>query len=393
MSEQINQVEVVDEIKSAFHQLQETNEKRFAQIEKSGKAQGELEEKADRIADEVTSLAEKVQKLNAVANQEVKEVDCKSAEYNLAVKNYILKNDKSALETKALQNRIDTDGGFLVSPEIDSEIGKRFIETSPMRQLATVKTLNSGNQLDKYVRTGLVASGGWTGELSSNSNTATGEYNRVSIFAHKHYAMPPVSEEFLADAVSVESELLNEAQGVLTREENTAFVAGSGSGQPKGILSYTAGGSSYAFNSIEQVNSGSASAVTVDGLIDLQNSLFEVYQGNAAFMMARSTFGALMKLKGTDVYFFGGNQQGAGSPISLLGKPVVFASDMPAVASNALAIAYGDFRSGYTIVDKAGTAILRDPYTTPGQVKYRVTKRTGGAVTDFDAIKLQKIAS
>lgn len=393
MSEEIKQVEVVDEIKSAFHQLKETNEKRFEQIEKSGKAQGELEEKADRIANEVTSLAEKVQKLNAVANQEVKEVDYKSADYNLAVKNYILKSDKFGLETKALQNRIDTDGGFLVSPEIDAEIGKRFIESSPMRQLATVKTLNSGNQLDKYVRTGLVASGGWTGELSSNSDTATGKYKRLSIFAHKHYAMPPVSEEFLADAVSVESELLNEAQGVLTREENTAFVSGSGSNQPKGILSYTAGGSSYTFDSIEQVNSGSASAVTVDGLIDLQNSLFEVYQGNAAFMMARSTFGALMKLKGTDVYFFGGNQQGAGSPISLLGKPVVFASDMPAVASNALAIAYGDFRAGYTIVDKAGAAILRDPYTTPGQVKYRVTKRTGGAITDFDAIKLQKIAS
>ena len=337
---------IVDEIKSAFHQLKETNEQRFEQIEKQGKSQGELEEKADRITEEVTSLAEKVQKLNAVANQEVKEVDHKSAEYNVAVKNYILKSDKSGLETKALQGRIDTDGGFLVSPEIDAEIGKRFIETSPMRQLATVKTLNSGNQLDKYVRSGLVASGGWTGELSSNSNTATGEYNRVSIFAHKHYAMPPISEEFLADALSVESELLNEAQGVLTREENTAFVSGSGSGQPQGILSYTAGSSSYAFNAVEQVNSGSASSVTVDGLIDLQNSLFEVYQGNAAFMMARSTFGALMKLKGTDVYFFGGNQQGAGSAISLLGKPVVFASDMPAVASNALAIAYGDFRAG-----------------------------------------------
>ena len=144
MSEQINQVEVVDEIKSAFHQLKETNEKRFEQIEKSGKAQGELEEKADRIANEVTTLAEKVQKLNAVANQEVKqEVEYKSAEYNLAVKNYILKDDKSGLETKALQNRISSDGGFLVNPELEAEIGKRFFETSPMRQVATVRTLNN----------------------------------------------------------------------------------------------------------------------------------------------------------------------------------------------------------------------------------------------------------
>jgi len=385
--------EIVDQIKSAVHQLKETNEQRFEQIEKQGKAQGELEEKADRITSEVSCLAEKVQKLSAVANQGVKEIDTKSDAYNTAVKNYILKNDRTALESKALQTRIDTDGGFLVSPEIDSEIGKRFIETSPLRQLATTKTLTNANQLDKYVRSGLVSSGGWTGELASNANTDTGKYSKISIFAHKHYAMPPVSEEFLADVNSVETELLNEAQGTLTREENTAFITGSGSGQPKGILSYTAGSSSYAFDSLEQVNSGSASAVTVDGLIDLQNSLFEVYQGNAVFMMARSTFGSLMKLKGTDVYFFGGNQQGAGSPISLLGKPVVFASDIPAIASNALAIAYGDFRAGYTIVDKAGTAILRDPYTTPGQIKYRVTKRTGGAVTDFDAIKIQKIAS
>ena len=385
----------IDEIGHVFHEFKKANDERLEKIEKGTNTQ-ELENKTNKITEDVTLLCDQVQKLQSVTNQETKDgngVDYKSVEYNNAVKSYILKNDMSGLETKALQTRIDTDGGFLVAPEIDTEIAKRFIETSPMRQLATVKTLNSGNQLDKYVRTGLVASGGWTGELSSNQDSDTGKYSKVSIFAHKHYTMPPVSEEYLADVSSVESELLSEAQGVLTREENTAFVAGSGSGQPKGILSYTAGGSSYTFNALEQVNSGGASSVTVDGLIDLQNSLYEVYQGNAAFMMARSTFGALMKLKGTDVYFFGGNQQGAGSPISLLGKPVVFASDMPAVAAGALAIAYGDFRAGYTIVDKAGTSILRDPYTNPGQVKYRVTRRTGGAVTDFDAIKLQKIAS
>ena len=394
MSEQINQVEVVDEIKSAFHKLKETNEQRFEQIEKSGKAQGELEEKADRIADEVTSLAEKVQKLNAVANQEIKqEVEYKSAEYNLAVKNYILKNDKSGLETKALQNRIDTDGGFLVNPELEAEIGKRFFETSPMRQVATVRTLNNSDRLEKLVRSSEVATGGWVGEMQTMSTTDTGKFDQITIDAHKHFAFPLVSEEALVDSSNVENLLLEEAQSSLSREENTAFVAGSGVKQPKGILSYAAGSSSYAFNSIEQVNSGSASAVTVDGLIELQNSLFEVYQGNAAFMMARSTFGALMKLKGTDVYFFGGNQQGAGSPISLLGKPVIFASDIPAVASNALAIAYGDFRSGYTIVEKAGTSITKDIYTNPAAPRYIVRRRVGGAVTDFDAIKLQKIAS
>ena len=393
MSEQINQVEVVDEIKSAFHQLQETNEKRFEQIEKNGKAQGELEEKADRIANEVTSLAEKVQKLNAVANQEVKqEVEYKSAEYNLAVKNYILKNDKSGLVTKALQNRISSDGGFLVNPELEAEIGKRFFETSPMRQVATVRTLNNSDRLEKLVRSSEVATGGWVGEMQTMSTTDTGKFDQITIDAHKHFAFPLVSEELLVDSSNVESLLLEEAQSSLSREENTAFIAGDGVKKPKGILEYAAGGSSYAFNKLEQVNSGEASAVTPEGLLALQTSLFEQYQGNASFMMTRKTFGEILKIKSTDTYFFAGFQD-ARSSLNLLGKPVIFASDMTEIAANSLSIAYGDFRAGYTIVEKAGTSITKDIYTNPAAPRYIVRRRVGGAVTDFDAIKLQKIAS
>lgn len=387
----------IDEIGNVFHKFKKANDERLEKIEKGNNSQ-ELENKTSKMADDIASISESVQKLQALQNTEVKEVEVESQEYKEAVSNYLLKgNDKLILELKQLGTRIDTDGGFLVNPMIDAEIGKRFFETSPMRQIATVKTLQNANEYKKRVRKTVVTSGGWTGEGSSMDKTGTGAYGSISIYAHKHYAQPDFTTEMLEDTgLNVESEILSEANDLLVREENTAFISGTGANEPKGLTYYAAWASAgtYEFNKIEQINSGSAGAVTADGLIDLQNSLFEVYQGSAKFLMARATFAALIKLKGTDVYFFNNPlDKSVGTPFNLLGKPVVFASDMPAVAANSLSIAYGDFAKGYTIVDKAGTKIIRDPYTSKGSVIFHVEKRTGGGITDFDAIKIQKLAA
>jgi len=162
------------------------------------------------------------------------------------------------------------------------------------------------------------------------------------------------------------------------------------------ILSHSAWASAgvYERDKIEQVNLGGASDVTADGLISLQASLVELYQSNATWLMKRSSYGNVLKLKGADHYFFGTTLIKNGQlSLQLLGKPVVFSDDMPAIAGNALSVAYGDFGVGYTIVDRVGVQILKDPYTSKGLVTYYTTARAGGHVTNFQAIKIGKIAA
>ena len=139
---------------------------------------------------------------------------------------------------------------------------------------------------------------------------------------------------------------------------------------------------------------GTEAALTSDGLIGVQNALKEAYQPGAVWGMKRTTFGAALQLKGSDNYFFSPVLLRDGqASMQLLGKPVIFMDDMPAVASSALAIVYADFSQAYTIVDRVGLQVLRDPYSNKGFVTYYTTQRVGGDVTSFDAIAIGKVST
>ena len=172
------------------------------------------------------------------------------------------------------------------------------------------------------------------------------------------------------------------------------FVNGTGTGQPRGFLTYDAGSSTYDRSQIEQVNLGAAAALTGNGLIELQNSLKEPYQTGAAFMMKRSAYGELLKLMYTDNKFNALTPSSVnGAELSLLGSRVILADDMPAVAANALSVAYGNFAQAYQIVDRLGISLIRDAITLKGFVKFYFTKRVGGDVLNTEALKIGKIAS
>jgi HK97 family phage major capsid protein len=82
----------------------------------------------------------------------------------------------------------------------------------------------------------------------------------------------------------------------------------------------------------------------------------------------------------------------AGDKASPMTFPVIEAEDMPDIAANSLSVAFGDFGRGYLVVDRAGVRVLRDPYSAKPYVLFYTTKRVGGGVQDFDAIKLLKMA-
>lgn len=306
------------------------------------------------------------------------------------------KFDKShGIEIRAMQTNVNTDGGYLVVPELADFMVTRAFETSPMRPISRVVT--TGSNSIQVVVDDAEAGARWVGEGASGGETTTPAIGRLEITAHKIEAEPFMTTEMTQDPfVDVEAWLRDKVSDKFARTENSAFVTGDGVAKPQGFLTLAAWAvaGTYERNKLEQINLGNASALTADGLIDLQASLKEIYQSGAVFLMKRASYGKALQLKGADGYYFGQTLIKDGqTQLQLLGKPVNFADDMPSIASNALSVAYGNFGVGYTIVDRVGLNVLVDPYTAKGFVKYYSTKRVGGAVTNYEAIKIGKISA
>jgi HK97 family phage major capsid protein len=221
----------------------------------------------------------------------------------------------------------------------------------------------------------------------------------VTIPTHEQYAQPVATQKMLDDATfNVETWISGKVTSKFSRTENTAFVTGDGVKKPTGFLAYadwaTAG--TYERNALETRETGTASTIKADDLIDLQTDLIEYYQAGASWVMARKTWAEIMKLKDAvdGNYLLNPAMMFQGSlGLQLLGKPVTLFADMPTIADAAIPLAYGDFGEGYTILDRIGIRVLRDPYTAKGKVKFYTTKRVGGKVTNYQAIKRLKIKS
>ena len=369
------------------------------------------EEKHNRMAEDITAkmadLQAKQAKLEAAMNRpggdDAKGMDAEiEAKHRDAFRNYMaygktdgLKETREGIEIKAMSTDVNPDGGYLVRPELSQTIVTRIFETSPLRQVANVERTGS-KSIDVLIDDD-EAGARWVGEGASGGQTDTPQLGQKVIAAHKIEADPRMTTEMIEDAyLDVEAWLSGKVADKFARTQNSAFVNGTGVGQPRGFLTYPAQAVSgtYERGKINQVAMGDASTLTADGLIDVQNALKEAYQPAAVWGMKRTTFGAALQLKGSDNYFFSPVLLANGqATIQLLGKPVVFMDDMPAVGSSALAIVYADFGQAYTIVDRVGLQVLRDPFTNKGFITYYTTQRVGGDVTSFDAIAIGKVST
>ena len=269
---------------------------------------------------------------------------------------FLKKLGAPALETRLLSVDRDPGGGYWVKPEMSSRIATIVRETSPIREFATVETIASDSL--ELIRDEDQAGFGWVAEQETRAETTTPDIGKKTIHAHEVYAEPRVTQKLLDDAgFDVEGWLGRKVGDRFARAEATAHVAGTGVGQPRGFTTYPAGTAS---GQIEQVNSGTAGAVTADGLMDLIYSIKGPYTRNARFMAARLTIRDIRKLKdGQGNYLWERNFQ-VGQPLNVLGWPMHQADDMAAVASASLSVAFGDFAIAYTIVDRFGIRVLRD---------------------------------
>ena len=268
---------------------------------------------------------------------------------------------------------------------MSNRIITQVFESSPIRQLATVETISTDalevpNDLGE-------AAAGWVGEQEARPETATPQTGVLRIPAHEMYAQPKATQKLLEDAsINVETWLSNKISDKFGRLEATAFMVGTGVKMPRGLLTYPAGTANP--GQIEQIHSGDANFLTADSLIRISFSVKEPYMANARFLMQRSAVASVMLLKDAQQRYLWQPSYMASQPASLVGYPIAWAADMPAIAAGATPIAFGDFRQAYTIVDRLGISTLRDPFTAKPFVLFYTRRRVGGDVVNFEAYKL-----
>ncbi len=301
-----------------------------------------------------------------------------------------------AMEAKALSAGTPADGGYLVPFEAEAEIGRRLALLSPMRALASVRVIGAGTYRKPFMTSGPVA--GWTAETVEREQTDSPVLAELAFPAMELYAMPAATSALLEDArVNIEEWLAAEVEAAFAEQEGAAFVTGDGDAKPKGFLAYTkVAESAWAWSKVGYVASGATGALPAanpaDPILDLIYALKAGYRQNATFLMNRRTQAAVRKLKDENGNYLWAPPSGVGQSASLMGFPVAECEDMPDVDEDAFAIAFGDFRRFYLVVDRAGVRVLRDPYSAKPYVLFYTTKRVGGGVQDFNAVKLLKFA-
>ncbi len=302
-------------------------------------------------------------------------------------------------ELKALSVGSDPDGGFTVTPVISGRIVTRLFETSPLRRLASVETVDS-DALEMLIDKDEAAAA-WVSETGQRSETASPQWVKKTIQVHEIYAAPKATQKLLDDSsVNIEDWLTGKVANKFARSENTAFVSGDGVGKPRGFLDYPtdpADDDIRAWETLQYVPSGAAGAFAAsdpsDALIDLVGKLNPGYLPNAWWVMRRTTLVEVRKFKDSQGNYLWRPGIEQGQPETLLGYPILLAEDMPAIAADSLSIAFGDFRAAYQIVDRHGMRVLRDPYVDKPHTVFYTYKRVGGDVVNFDAIKVMKFSA
>jgi len=328
--------------------------------------------------DQINELQEKVHNLQNILERPTG-VNIENQEQKTAFVNYVRKGEDSSLIQKSTLNSSNSEaGGVLILQTLHDGIITEINARSPMRQLASIETIST-NALDIISEDGKFNSG-WIGEIETREETKAAKLKQQRIFVHELYAQPKASQALLDDAsIRVENWLSERLRDSFVKMENDAFINGDGVKKPKGILSPD-------HDKIEKIKMGNK--ITADSLLDFINSLKEEYLANATLLMNRITLSEVQKLKDNQGRFIWQTSLSDSFKQTIFGVPLVCVSDMKPVGKDVAAIAIGDFKAGYKIVDRSGINIMRDPYTEKPFVKFYAVKRVGGDVVNQEAIKI-----
>jgi HK97 family phage major capsid protein len=393
-----------DEFVRTFETYKEGNDERLAKIERRS-ADVLLDDKVARIGAALDAQKQLLDELvlkgrRPALGREEKMVTAAELEHGKAFAAYVRHGEASGLkrlEAKALSVGSGADGGYLVPEQTEREIGRRLAQVSPIRGIAGQRQVSANVYRKPFLITG--AATGWVGETAARPQTASPTLAELAFPTMELYAMPAATQTLLDDAaVNVDEWIAGEVDIAFAEQEGAAFVSGDGTNKPRGFLDYDpVAEASWSWGEIGYVATGAAGAFPStdpsDPLLDLVYALKSGYRQNGTFVMNRRTQAEVRKLKDDSGQYLWQPGLAGGEPARLLGYPIATDDNMPDIGADMFAVAFGDFRRGYLVVDRVGVRVLRDPYSAKPYVLFYVTKRVGGGVADFDAIKLLKFAA
>jgi HK97 family phage major capsid protein len=360
--------------------------------------QTEIKSKLQEQEERLTMLDRKSHTFGRPALSAARDVDMS---HKSAFVTYVRNGDDDALrgvelEGKSMSTAINGDGGYLVDPQTSDVIKSVLKSTASIRSIATVVNVEA-TSYDVLIDTTDIGSG-WITETGAVGETTTPTIDRISIPLFELSALPKASQRLLDDsAFDIDAWLAGRIADKFASAEASAFINGDGVDKPTGFLAHAqVANDSWAWGSLGYVATGTNGAFDAvnpaDAIVELVYALGAQYRANGTFVMNSKTAGQVRKLKDADGRFLWSDSLAAGEPARLMGYPVLIAEDMSDIASDAAAIAFGDFASGYTVAERPDVRILRDPFSAKPHVLFYATKRVGGDVSDFAAIKLLKFS-
>ena len=420
--------DALDKIATAFDEYKKTNDARIEAV-KAGNSTADLDAKLAKMDADMTGLSEaksrlekleaKLARPGALAGGGEKGETPESVEYREAFVDWVRNPQDTdrqvranqaakALEAKRADGRETratqtvtnntSAGGFALPEFIERQIARLSVDMSPIRQISTVRTVSTPDYKELFDVNG--ATFEWLGETDTRNQTNTPDLREITPTFGMASAKPQASEESLDDLFfNVEQWLIQSAAEAIAQGEGAAFIGGNGTKKPTGFLAgptpVATADATRAFGTLQYIASGQAAAMptSADIFLDMVYGIRARYRNNAQWVTSKAVLASMRKFKDTTGQYLWQPALTAGQPATFLGYGITEAEDMPAVASNAFPLAFGDFKEGYLICDRVGTRMTRDEITTPGFVKFYIRKRVGGIIRNSQAIKLLKIAA
>lgn len=392
-------VEAKAKIEARLTAEQKAREDLEAKINRMG-AQADSEDEAKAIAE----LSDMNAVLSSVARERSKSFDPMDrngyAEYKAALDRFMRrgKDELTNDEVKTLSAGSDPDGGYFVTPDLTGRVVTKVYETSAMRQIASVQTISS-DSLGGIEDLG-EGGAGYADEQNTSGDATTPQVGKWHIPVYWIDTEPKATQQLLDDAsVNIEAWLAGKVSDKFARFENKEFVAGS-TGKIRGITSYDTAaddGTGVAWGKIGYVASGASGAFgasnPTDKIFDLIGTVKDAYLMGSRFLTRRSVVTAIRKFKDSTGQYLWQPSLVMGQPEMIAGYPITRAEDLPALGAGSLSLFFGDFSAAYQIVDRQGMRTMRDPYTSKPFVKFYTTRRVGGGMVNFEAIKAMKFAA
>ncbi len=397
--------ELIQKQGEAWEVFKKTNDARLKAIEEKGHAPVELDAKLSKINEAMEEMRKNMVEVEKKAGRP-KASDSETPNedqvaHRKAFGQFLRKGSVDGLaelQQKAMNSGSDPDGGYLVLPEMDRAIDRVATVTCSMYRLANVVTIGT-KQYQKMVKKSGMAMRR-VDEGATGGETTEPQYAKMLIDVFPAEVEPWIHNETLDDAfIDLESDLAMEAAIGFTEGAGAEFITGDGVGKARGIAAYSnVANSSYSWGNVGYIASGKSAAFASiapgDKLISLQHSLRAAYRPNAVWLTNDATLGIIRQMKdGSGNYYLWQPDPAGGFGGRILGHNVEVDDNLADIAAGSFSLAFGDFKRAYTIVNRAGTSLIRDNITQKGVTKFNFRRRFGAGITNFEALKLMKFAT